>query len=132
MRPVRQRHRRRCARDFFDRDRVCEVGHPRAAVCFIHRHAEQTKITHVAPKCGWEQVVTINLRGHRFQVCLRPRVHHVTQGVHIVTKIKGHRGSKHGISKFIERLFNNMPYGGSRVNPADPKLGAIWRRRCFG
>jgi len=95
MRPVGQRDRGGRACDFFNRDRVCDIAHARAAEFFLDRHAQQTKAAHLFPERGREFVLGVDLGGHRFDPFLRPTVHHIAHLVHVIAQIEFHGGVEH-------------------------------------
>ena len=61
MRAIRQRNRCRGPADFFHRDHMLKITKPGAAVLFGNGHAQQAKITELAPQIVGEFVLLINL-----------------------------------------------------------------------
>ncbi len=81
--------------DLLDRDHMREVSHPGAAVFLGHGDAQQAQLAQFGPELGGELVAAVDLGGHRLQPFLRPAVHHVAQGIHILAEIELHTCVEH-------------------------------------
>ena len=95
-------------RDFLDRDDMGQIAHARAAKFLGDGDAQQPQVTHLGPKVVRKGVGLVDLGRDGLDAVLRPAMHHVAQGVHILAQIEFHPSREHPRSphpRFIERPF---------------------------
>ena len=110
MRAIAQRNRGRGARDFLDRDHMRQIGHADAAEFLGHGDAQEAKIAHFFPEFVGKGVAGVDLCRHRLDALLRPAMHHLAQGIHILAQIELHDCVEHRPLPLRRNLLNTCSF----------------------